>query len=143
MRVAGRGGVVLQIDAITSAVLLPNVESEEALERLHAGFGKPCCVEVDDADEDVVLVPDFALKTVDGPALSFERVYDALCRQIENARVKARQRQDYLQRKRESHTRPMDLTPMSDLARDPVIAAGTEPYPRMPATIAMGLQPTR
>lgn len=139
-QVAGRGGTTLPIDSVTSAVILPGVESKDVLERMQAQFGKPCCLELDDEAEDVVLVPDFALQTVDGPAPSFERLVAALRRQIEDARSSTQRREDYLKRERESHTRPMGLTGNREPALDESSCVG-EMYPRTPPTIAMPLAP--
>jgi GGDEF domain-containing protein len=140
-QMAGGNGLVLQIDAMTSAVLLPELEAEGARARMHSSFGRLCCVEFESDGEDIVLVPDVALKTVEGKSVSFERLYRALRKELEDTRAQAQRRDRYLQRERESHSRPMELAAANGSRRTPAAAVAGEIYPRIPHTIAMPLHP--
>lgn len=138
-RIAGRAGLVVQIRPTAFALALPDVDREEALQLVHAEFGKSCCLEVADGGEEIVLLLDCRADTVDGESTTLKRVCESLCRDIEHARHKEQTRRRYLERERESHTRPMQLraarnetVPRASPAKVP-----QEPYPRIPATIPM------
>lgn len=134
---AGTRGLAIRTDATVFTVLMPGLGRDRAQQAIERTMGSPCCIELDAGDHEIVLVPDFKLQTLqpDSPALA--QVYAQLRHEISAAQHVERRRQRYLQRERESHTRPMDL--QAPVERKPTAA----PHPalrQVDATIPMPLQ---
>lgn len=140
-RVAGAQGMVLRTDPTLFTVLLPDSDREDTLDLLRTAFGQSCSLELETDGEDLVLVPEFAMRILCTETLPLVDVHHGLCCEIQQARTREQQRQDYLQRERESHSRPMSLPappePPSD--RKPRRAPQAEPYPPVPMTIPVPL----
>lgn len=140
-RIAGTQGKVLRTDPTLFTLLLPDTDREDTLDLLHGAFGESCSLELEAGGEDLVLVPEFALRILSTETLSLVDVHHGLRCEIQQARAREQRRQDYLQRERESHSRPMPLparaTARPDRATLRTVQA--ELYPRMPMTIPVPL----
>jgi GGDEF domain-containing protein len=106
---AGSRGLVIRTDATTVTVLMPGFDRERARQAIQRTMGSPCCIELDTGDHEIVLVPDFKVQTLGTDSASLAQVYTDMRKDIAAAQHLERRRQRYLQRERESHTRPMDL----------------------------------
>lgn len=140
-RVAGTQGLVLRTDPTLFTVLLPDTDREDTLDLLRGAFGESCSLEVEADGEDVVLVPEFALRILSTETLSLVDVHHGLRCEIQQARAREERRRDYLQRERESHSRPMPL-PAQATARPDRATLRTvqaELYPRIPMTVPVPL----
>lgn len=131
-RIAGTEGRVLRTDPTRFTVLLPDADRHEALDMLHSAFGESCSLEIEADGEDVLLVPDFAMRILSTETVPLVEVHHALCCEIQRTRTKEQRRQAYLQAERESHSRPMALP-----ERPPAVRG--EVYPRLPMTVPMPL----
>lgn len=140
-RIAGSEGRVLRTDPTLFTLLLPDTDKEDALDMLRAAFGESCSLELETGDEDLVLVPEFALRILSTEALPLVDVQHGLCCEIQQARTRERQRREYLQRERESHSRPMPLPRalQAHSERASPRAVQAEQYPRIPMTMPLPL----
>ena len=118
-QVAGRRGLARQTGESTFAAIVPQVLVDGALEAFFTAFGRTCCIEVEAAGEEIVLVPDFKIRGVrDGGTVQI--TYEILCREIAMARANLKRRLQYLERERISHSRPLRLR-----HHDPHAGSGT------------------
>lgn len=107
-----RKGFAVRTSATTFTVLLPGVDRDGALAVIHAALGQPCCIEwVAAGGEEIVLVPEFMVRTVSGDSVCVSEVHESLRRDIAQARLMEERRTKYLKRERESHSRPMKSPP--------------------------------
>lgn len=129
---ATRKGLAVRTSATVFTVLLPGVGHDEALDLIGAALGQPCCIELEARrGDEIMLVPEFMVRTVFGHAVSLRETFESLCRDIAQTRLNEERRQKYLERERESHSRPMKLQgPKAGPRHIPQLA-----YPPMPATI--------
>lgn len=133
--IAGTAGKVLRTDPTRFIVLLPDVDKVDVMELLHGTLGQSCSLELEVDGEDLVLMPEFAIRIVSAEALALVDVQHELCCEIWEARAREQQRRDYLHRERESHSRSMPLPrPMPPLGR-----VQPESYPRIPVTVSLPL----
>jgi GGDEF domain-containing protein len=116
---ASARGLVMRTDATVFTVLMPGFGRDRAHEAIERCMGSPCCIELDAAEHELVLIPDFKVHTVRPDSGPLAGVYTDLRRDIHDAQKQERRRQRYLQLERESHTRPMDLR--ADSASRPVL----------------------
>lgn len=140
-RIAGTEGRVLRTDPTLFTLLLPDTDREDALDMLRVAFGQSCSLELEAGGEDLVLVPEFALRILSTETLPLVDVQHGLCCEIRQARAREQQRRDYLQRERESHSRPMPLprAVQAPSERQSPRPAQPEQYPRIPMTIPVPL----
>jgi GGDEF domain-containing protein len=141
---AGRTGLAVRTSATTFTVLLPGVDGDGALEVVRAALGQPCCIELVAGGEEMVLVPEWMVRTVLGDAGCVSQVYESLCRDIAQARLMEERRTKYLERERESHSRPMKSRSLP--TRLPATRAGPRraprlDYPPMAATMPVPMGP--
>jgi hypothetical protein len=120
----GSKGLVIRTDATVFTVLMPGFGRDRAHQAIERTMGSPCCIELDADDHEIVLVPDFKVHTIRPDSAPLAQVYADLRQDISAAQQLERRRQRYLQRERESHTRPADLLaqvgPKPVAARPPV-----------------------
>lgn len=109
-------GVVVRTAPTTFAVLLPNFDAGRTRLAIGNALGKGCCVEFDVGNSEVLLVPDYASRTVRAESTSVEQVHRELCAQLVKGQQHAERRQAYLTLERESHTRPQRLAPAAPMA---------------------------
>jgi GGDEF domain-containing protein len=105
---ATRGGVAVRTDATEFTLLLPPAGRDKALEAIHASLGQPCCFELVVDGHKIVLVPQFAFRTLVGDTVSIENAHEGLCREIAQTQLEARRRHKSL-KDRERHSRPTAL----------------------------------
>ena len=108
--VAPAKGTVVRTGPTTFAVLLPNFDTRKTLRAVREAFGKACCFEFAMGDNEILLIPDYLVKTIRSGTESVEDVCKALGGDICKAQIHAKRRQIYLRRERESHSRPMTLS---------------------------------
>jgi GGDEF domain-containing protein len=129
-------GLVIRTGATVFTVLIPGLGRDRAQLAIEKTMGSPCCIELNAGDHEIVLVPDFALHTVRSGSPGLAQVQQELRRQIEDARRIEDRRRRYLQKERESHTRPMDLRAgtarVSPVEREP---AAPDHQPTMPVPL--------
>jgi GGDEF domain-containing protein len=130
-RLAARRGLAVQTGPTVFTVLLPGIGRDAALAVIGATLGRPCCIELDAGGHEIVLVPDFLVKTVFWDAASLREIYESLCRDMAQTRLREERRKKYLARERESHARPMKLQATTASPRK--IPQGG--YPEGPATM--------
>lgn len=140
-RIAGTQGMVLRTDPTLFTLLLPDTDKDDALDMLRGAFGESCALELEAGGEDLVLVPEFALRILSTEAPPLVDVQHGLCCDIQEARAREQQRREYLQRERESHSRPMPLprTVQGRPERESPRAVHPEQYPRIPMTMPVPL----
>lgn len=131
-RLAARRGLAVQTGPTVFTVLLPGVGRDAALDVIGAALGRPCCIELDAGGHEIVLVPEFLVKTVFGDTASLREIYESLCRDIAQSRLKEERRKKYLTQERESHSRPMTMKLQATTASPRKISCGG--YPEAPAT---------
>lgn len=135
-RIAGASGLVLRPSPTALAVLLPDRQREETLDLMRLGFGQPCSLEIETGGEEIVLIPEYAMRVVRTENDTLAQVTESLRREIEAARTFEQQRRDWLQQERESHSKPMELPdPVQELLPVQRPAVRSEHYPRIPATM--------
>lgn len=118
--IAQAKGVVVRTGPTTFAVLLPNFDANRARMAIRAALGRACCIEFDIGHSEILLVPEFAVRTVHGDAESIEQAYQNLRAELARGLRHTERRHAYLKRERESHTRPMRLAPTAMAATMPV-----------------------
>ena len=123
-RLIARNGLVVRTSATTFTVLLPGVDRDRALGVIRSAMGQPCCIELAAGDKEIVLVPEFMVRTVFDDSVRVSEIYESLCRDIAQARLKEESRRKYLERERESHSRSMKSRPL------PVKRQATRASPR-------------
>lgn len=140
-RIAGTQGTVLRTDPTLFTVLLPDTDRQDTLDLLRGAFGESCSLEIEADGEDLVLVPEFALRILSTEALPLVDVQHGLRCEIQQARAREQRRQDYLQRERESHSRPMPLPARAPARPDRATlrTVQAELYPRIPMTMPVAL----
>lgn len=140
-RIAGTDGTVLRTDPTRFTVLLPDTDREDTLDLLRDAFGQSCSLELETDDEDLLLVPEFAIRILSTETLPLAEIHHGLCCEIQQARAREQRRQDYLQRERESHSRPMALPDPLELLldREPRRLPQAQPYPPLPMTMPVAL----
>lgn len=106
---AGSKGLVTRTDATVFTVLMPGFSRERARNAIDRSMGSPCCFELDADNHEIVLIPDFGLHAFRPDSAPLNQVYSQLRRSISDSQRLERRRQRYLQRERESHTRPAEL----------------------------------
>lgn len=137
-RMATRKGLALRTGPTIFTVLLPGVGCDSARAGIHAMLGQPCRIEFDASDDEIVLVPEFMVRTVCDTE-SLQEVYEALCSAMKQSPLTEQGRQKYLERERESHSGPMEpqgtklTAPPGPHRPKPLQAV----YSPMPATIPM------
>lgn len=108
--VAATKGAVVRTGPITFTVLLPNFDTRSTLRAVYGAFGKACCLEFAEGGSEMLLLPDYLVKTIRRGTESVEDVYQVLHGDLLKAQRHTERRQLYLRRERESHTRPMTLS---------------------------------
>jgi GGDEF domain-containing protein len=112
--VAPDKGTVVRTGPTTFTVLLPNFDTRKTLRAVCEAFGKACCFEFAMGDNEILLIPDYLVKTIRRGSESVEDVYQVLRAELLKAQLHAKRRQIYLRRERKSHSRPMTLSSTRD-----------------------------
>lgn len=128
-------GIVVRTDATVFTVLLPGFSRPMASAALKRALGETFSIECDAGDEEIVLVPDFLIRTLDRDSPPVAQVYAQMCSAITRARAQEERRHLYLRQEHESHcTKP---TPLMGSGRK------YEAYAPHEQTIAMPLESKR
>ena len=102
-------GLVIRSGPTLFTVLITGFGRDRAHLAIEKTMGSPCCIELNTGDHEIVLIPDFALHTVRAGSPGLAQIQRDLRQQIEQAQTQEARRRRYLQKERESHTRPMAL----------------------------------
>lgn len=108
-RIATGKGLVARTGPTEFTVLMPGFGRDGALAVIGEVMGHPCCIELEASRDEIVLIPEFMVQTVRNDTSSVADVIAALKRSIAQSQEREHSRRRYLQRERESHTRPMEL----------------------------------
>ncbi|MES2937949.1 MAG: diguanylate cyclase [Pseudomonadota bacterium] len=112
--IAGRHGIAARMDKAQFAVVLPGMDRERAQAAVHRVLGRPCRVEFDAGDSEIVLVPDVMAETAAPDVETIDELHAEVLHGLLEMRAGELRRQHYLQRERERHSRPMGLPPALD-----------------------------
>lgn len=108
-RLATRKGLAVRTGATLFTVLLPDVDHDEARDLIGAALGQHGCIELEAGGDEIMLVPEFRVRTVFGHAVSLKKTIESLCRDMAQSRLQDERRSNYLARERESHSRSRRL----------------------------------
>jgi GGDEF domain-containing protein len=114
LRLAGRHGLAARTGPAQFAVLLPGTRHGDAVAATLRVFGKPCRLEMDLPDDELVLVPEVTVDTCDAEPGSVRALYESLSIRLARHRDLEERRCSYLRRSRERHSRPVPLEPAGD-----------------------------
>lgn len=140
---AGSEGLAARTGPTQFAVAMP-MSRDKAVQAIERALGNPGRFEIEGCKSEIVLVPHLMVEAIPA-AGTVDRMFSALCRGLARVQEDEQQRQRYLQRERERHSRPMAIQPVpadaapARMARaprldpDPVIAH------QIPSTIPMPL----
>ena len=96
------------------SVVLPGMGRDKAVAAIHRVLGKPLSIEMDAGDSEIVLVPEFMVEMAGPDVASVEELHRELHEELVLIEAAQQRRRHYLQRERESHSRPMPLPAMAD-----------------------------
>lgn len=143
---AGPSGLVARTGKTQFTVAIP-VARAKAMTEVVRVLGSPVRFELDSGDSEIVLVPNFVIGSVSEDG-SVERLLATLTNRLSLLQEEELRRQSYLQRKRESYSRPAPLEamtaqpiaepPASKPAR-PQLSEPTRFRPVIPPTMPMPL----
>jgi GGDEF domain-containing protein len=104
-------GVAARTGPAEFTVVLPGVGREKALAAIARVLGSPTRIELDAGDSEIVMVPGFVVEAA-GPDVScVAQIQQELRRDLAQMEQSEQRRCRYLQRERESHSRPMGIGP--------------------------------
>ncbi len=135
---AGSHGIAARMDRAQFAVVLPGMDRERAQAAVHRVLGRPCRVEFDAGDSEIVLVPDVMAETAAPDVETIEELHAEVLHGLMEMRASELRRQHYLQRERERHSRPMGLSP--SLGGHAPGAFARPPAPPVDPTLPVALQ---
>ena len=96
-------GRILRPTATSFAVMLPGYDAEGALAAVHGALGETPSIDSDWHGEELMVVPDFRVRSLSDPRESVGQVYEQMLGEIIDGQQCARRRRDYLRQERESH----------------------------------------
>lgn len=143
---AGERGLAARTGPTQFAVALP-MGRGKALQAIERVLGNPGRIELEGGNSEIVLVPNLMAESVSKTG-SLESLFAALCRGLARVRDDEQQRNCYLQRERERHSRPMPVqaaafeVPPFKAAHVPRLGPDPVVSHQIPTTIPMPL-PTR
>jgi diguanylate cyclase (GGDEF)-like protein len=132
--VAGGRGLAARMDGAQFVLVLPGLDRERAQAAVHRALGRPCRVEFDAGDSEIVLVPHVLAETAAPDVETIEELYAELLHNLLEQRATEQRRQQYLQRERERHSRPMGLPAALD-SRPPTAVPVAAVDPTLPASL--------
>lgn len=106
-RMAGRCGLAGRTGPAQFAVLLPGQDRQAAIDVLHRALGKPCRLEHDLPDDELVLVPEVVVDVCEPGELAM--LYERLSVTLARHHSWEERRRVHMRRLREHHSRPMPL----------------------------------
>ena len=137
---AGSRGVIAHTGPAEFTVVLPGMDRRRATRAIDRTLGRPACIEFDNGEIEVLLVPDIEVECA-GPDIEYaQQFYEELRLDLDEAHEYERQRLAYIAREREWHSRPMGLH--SESSQQSESTQNSEPCPQqlsMPSTMAAPL----
>jgi GGDEF domain-containing protein len=106
---AGSRGLVARTAANEFALLLPGADRNKAAQAISRAMGNPVRIEIESDDHEIVLVPEYQIECAGTDFNSVEELYRELCLDLKEARRLEQDREQYLTRERERHSRPVGL----------------------------------
>ena len=91
-RMAGRAGLAVRTAATEFTVLLPWADRVRAVRTVDSIFGRPCRVEFEKDHDEILVLPDFEVSTLDCDSASIDATYQKLRGRIAQARLHRQQR---------------------------------------------------
>ncbi|WP_298932179.1 diguanylate cyclase [uncultured Ramlibacter sp.] len=107
--VAGGYGVAARTGRTQFSLALPGLNRDQARAAVESVFGQACCIEFDADDDEIMLVPEVLVDAMPDEAGSVTAFQQQLVADLARLRAEEQRRVLYLQRERESHSRPMSL----------------------------------
>jgi len=108
-KLCGDHGVAARTGAAEFTIVLPGVGRDKALAAIARVLGSPTRIELDAGDSEIVMVPGFVVESA-GPDVScIAQIQQELRGDLAQIAQSEQQRRRYLQRERESHSRPAGL----------------------------------
>jgi GGDEF domain-containing protein len=104
-----RQGFAARTGAAEFTVLLPGMGRDKALASIARLLGNPMRIELDAGDSEIVMVPGFMVEAVGPDVSSIMEMHEELRRDLAQVEHTEQRRRRYLQRERESHSRPMGV----------------------------------
>ena len=120
------------------SVVLPGMSREKALAAIARVMGSPMRIELDAGDSEIVMVPGFLVQAAGPDTPCVSQMHDAMRSELALIGHQEQRRQRYLQRERERHSRPMDISVVPDNARPSARANRTQLASTMPAPLILG-----
>lgn len=114
-KAAGRRGLAARTGPTQFAVLIPGACRQGAVDAVMQVFGQPCRIELDWQGEELVCVPDVAVKVWEGEPEGLEPLYAGLCGLLAAHHAHQLCREDFLRRERERHSRPFGVSQVQSL----------------------------
>ena len=108
-RVAGEQGLAARTVASQFTLLLPDCSRQQAIDRAVRELGTPCRIELDLDGGEAVLVPDVLAEDFTQAGGGLALLQRKLGEQLAAHRRHRQQREEYLRRSRERHSRPAPL----------------------------------
>jgi GGDEF domain-containing protein len=137
---AGRGGLVARTGPAQFSVAMP-LAREKVMQELVRVLGSPVRIEFDSKGSEIVVVPNFVVGSLTDGA-SIEKLHAALTVELFRLRQEEQRRHNYMQRKREQHSRPAPLHDDTAMAQAKGPARSAKPVrlmPVIPPTMPMPL----
>ena len=111
-RLCADNGLAARTGPAEFTVVLPGMNRGKALAAIGRVLGTPMRIELDAGDSEIVLVPSFLVETAGPDIAGVDDLYQELRRELTQMDQKEQRRQNYLQRERERHSRPMSIVSM-------------------------------
>jgi GGDEF domain-containing protein len=131
---AGSRGVVARTAPTEFTLLLPGSDRHKASQAICRAMGDPVRIEIESDDHEIVLVPELQIECAGADIESIEELYLELCLDLKEAGRLKLDREQYLTRERERHSRSVGspLQPGDPEAHGP----GADIPPTIPASLA-------
>lgn len=108
--VAGSRGLVARSGKAQYTVLLPGADCDQVHQLIRRGLGHPARIELDAQHEELMFAPDFLVENVASGEATLTQAHQDLCRDLAGRQRQENLRRYFLQRERERHSRPADLS---------------------------------
>lgn len=139
--VAGDRGLAVRTGAAQFTLLIPGVGRDKALHAVERLLGSPSRIELETREHEIILVPELMADIATSDTGSVEELYVEMCADLTRLQMGEERRRQYIQRERESHSRPMELQVQAEhrpaRSRRPVTAYEPVMPQTMPAPLAM------
>jgi GGDEF domain-containing protein len=112
-------------------VLLPGMGRDKALASIARLMGSPTRIELDAGDSEIVMVPNFVVEAAGPDVACVSEIREELHGDLARIAHSEQRRRRYLQRERESHSRPMGIAAVAEVAGESTLRqlASTMPAP--------------